>query len=537
MIRGSMRRFLDRKKDVCKRPGARRLMVEPLEERSLLAAVTASLGPDNDQFKSAIPLLSGSVVNGSNVGATAEDGEPAHADDEVQHSVWYKMTVPAGMLATITVTPTDLTFDAQVAAYTGPSVDALVFETSRNTGGPGAVEKLELSNSSGAAANFAIAVDGLAGSMGLFKISAVLNTASGPANDDFDRAIPLPLGTEIAGTTTIATAESGEPPHAGDAAQESVWYSVTAPSGATVIVTARPEYDAQLAAYLGAAVGSLSLVTSANNGGSGVAEQVQLTNSTANPVTYKIAVDGPAGDSGDFTIIAEIAGVNHAPTCSILFPPSSTDEDALQTVPGVVTHCLANDADQTVSFTIAVDKPELFTTPPAVNAAGTLTYDPAPNVHGEGIVTVTITDTGGTTNGGGDTTIRQFSITIEKPHRWHNTKHPINVDADGSYSSGDTILLLNFLNSRLESAGPGPVPNDAPYFGEAGFYAYIDVDPDGNINATDTITVLNFLNSRLPGAGPGPIPSGEGEAAAELDDADLFALLAGDIASQARRRR
>src|SRR5207249_4050379 len=123
-------------------------------------------------------------------------------------------------------------------------------------------------------------------------------------------------------------------------------------------------------------------------------------------------------------------------------------------------------------------------------------------------------------------------------HRWHNSRNPVNVDADGVYSAGDTVTLLNFLNSRQPGAGPGRVPDDAPYFGEAGFYGYLDVDPDKNINPTDTIMVLNFLNSRLPGGGPGPLGEGEGEGeAAAADDSALLALMAYDVAFQAKRRR
>ena len=63
------------------------------------------------------------------------------------------------------------------------------------------------------------------------------------------------------------------------------------------------------------------------------------------------------------------------------------------------------------------------------------------------------------------------------------------------------------------------------------------------MTASDTITVINWLNSRLSGAGPGPVDPGdaEGEAsnAYESTDSmnDLLTLLAMDIVSQPKRRR
>ncbi|MEO7318033.1 MAG: hypothetical protein ABIZ56_03480, partial [Chthoniobacteraceae bacterium] len=49
---------------------------------------------------------------------------------------------------------------------------------------------------------------------------------------------------------------------------------------------------------------------------------------------------------------------------------------------------------------------------PAVSLDGTLTFTPAAGVSGNATVTVTISDDGGTANGGSDTTQRTFSITL-----------------------------------------------------------------------------------------------------------------------------
>ena len=77
----------------------------------------------------------------------------------------------------------------------------------------------------------------------------------------------------------------------------------------------------------------------------------------------------------------------------------------------------ANEAGQTVTFTVANDTPTAFAPgqQPAVDPAGTLTFQPAFIVLVPITVTVTVTahDNGGTANGGQDTSApQQFTITI-----------------------------------------------------------------------------------------------------------------------------
>jgi hypothetical protein len=73
----------------------------------------------------------------------------------------------------------------------------------------------------------------------------------------------------------------------------------------------------------------------------------------------------------------------------------------------------ANESSQTVSFVVATDKPNLFTVQPVVSPDGTLTF--TPRFLGLGVATVTVraVDSGGTANGGVDTSPPQtFTITV-----------------------------------------------------------------------------------------------------------------------------
>jgi uncharacterized repeat protein (TIGR01451 family) len=84
-----------------------------------------------------------------------------------------------------------------------------------------------------------------------------------------------------------------------------------------------------------------------------------------------------------------------------------------QTVPNWATAISAGPADeagQTVTFTVSASNPGLFTAQPAVAPNGTLTFTPKALALGTATVTVRAVDNGG---GGSDTSPAQtFTITI-----------------------------------------------------------------------------------------------------------------------------
>lgn len=85
------------------------------------------------------------------------------------------------------------------------------------------------------------------------------------------------------------------------------------------------------------------------------------------------------------------------------------------TLPGFVTSFSpgpANEANQKVTFTINVDRPDLFAEPPAIDDAGTLTVTPAPTRTGSATATVVAQDDGGTANGGMDSSTQTFHLGV-----------------------------------------------------------------------------------------------------------------------------
>jgi hypothetical protein len=130
-----------------------------------------------------------------------------------------------------------------------------------------------------------------------------------PANDNFASASGV-AGTSWTrtGSSVNATAETGEPSHAGQAPGFSIWYSWTAPSsGAATISTAGSGFDTVLAVYTGNTVGALTPVAANDNpanGGTAAAVSFQAVAGA----TYRIAVDGKGGTSGSVTLAGNLAG-------------------------------------------------------------------------------------------------------------------------------------------------------------------------------------------------------------------------------------
>jgi hypothetical protein len=86
------------------------------------------------------------------------------------------------------------------------------------------------------------------------------------------------------------------------------------------------------------------------------------------------------------------------------------------TVSGWATGISAGPADesaQTVTFSVSVDKPSLFSVQPAIAPNGTLTFRTKALALGSATVSVRAVDSGGTANGGADTSaVQTFTISI-----------------------------------------------------------------------------------------------------------------------------
>ncbi len=126
--------------------------------------------------------------------------------------------------------------------------------------------------------------------------------------------------------------------------------------------------------------------------------------------------NGGSDTSTPHTFTITVTPVNDAPS----FVPGGNQTAVsllgAQTVSGWATGISPGPADesgQSVTFAVTADKPALFATQPAIAPDGTLTYKPKLLALGTATVTVRAVDSGGTANGGADTSAAHtFTITI-----------------------------------------------------------------------------------------------------------------------------
>ena len=165
--------------------------------------------------------------------------------------------------------------------------------------------------------------------LGLIALIGLATTALGAVpNDNFASAELIPVGFNdwgtVNGTNATATAEPGEPRHAGTAAANSVWYSWTAPKDGTIYLDAfNSSFSARVAVYNGTTLSNLSLVAASESavvGGKGGGARFRASAGT----TYFVAVDTSSGAPGPF-------GLNWAYHSSGLFRFSSATYSCAET--------------------------------------------------------------------------------------------------------------------------------------------------------------------------------------------------------------
>ena len=182
--------------------------------------------------------------------------------------------------------------------------------------------------------------------------------------------------------------------------------------------------------YFGPDVLMMSSDDSGETGSGGAQTDVDTVDITVDPVN-----DAPSFTAGANEMILEDAGA--------------------QSVPAWATAILAgpaNEAGQTVSFDLSNDNNALFSSQPAVDSAGTLTYTPADHANGIAFVAVNAMDDGGTANGGVDTSpVQMFTIEVTAVN-----DEPV-LDPIGDRAV-DEETLLSFTATASD-------PNDTPPHG------------------------------------------------------------------------
>ncbi|MDP9193279.1 MAG: Ig-like domain-containing protein [Acidobacteriota bacterium] len=191
-------------------------------------------------------------------------------------------------------------------------------------------------------------------------------------------------------------------------------------------------------------------------------------------VTVFLTDDGGTANGGDdtspaVTFTINVDSVNDAPS----FVPGGNvtlneDSGAYSAAwATAISAGPANEAGQTVSFNVSSNNNALFSAQPSIASNGTLTFTPAPNAFGSAIVTVSLTDNGGTANGGVDTSAAvTFTITV-------------NAVNDAPIAGADSWNTFGNTELRVDLA-TGTTPNVAATTGSGTGVLHNDADPEGD---------------------------------------------------------
>lgn len=255
-----------------------------------------------------------------------------------------------------------------------------------------------------------------------------------------------------------------------------------------------------------AADGTLSFTPAANTSGSADLTVVLSDNGgTAN---------GGIDATTPITLSITVLDVNAAPSFVAGSSPMVNEDAGAQTIVGWATAIDDGDAGATQVLTFNItgnSNPTLFAAGPAVAANGTLTFTPAANANGAASITLTLSDDGGTANGGSDTSAPQtFSIAVapvnDAPVFTAGPAQTVNEDAapqsvawatgigpgGGSDEAGQalTFNIVSNSNPGLFSAGPAIAAN--------GTLSYT-VAP--NVSGTATLSITLTDNGGLANGG------------------------------------
>jgi len=192
------------------------------------------------------------------------------------------------------------------------------------------------------------------------------------------------------------------------------------------------------------------------------------------------------------TASVTVMAVNDQPAF-LASSPSAVNEDAgAQTVSGWATFDAGpanEDGGQSVSaYTVSnVSSPGLFSAGPAVDISGNLTYTPAADANGSSTFEVAVQDSGGTANGGTDTSaIQTFTITVNAVNDAPviTGQNALDTNEDTALSLGLTDMTVTDIDSSYPTGFSMTVLTGANYMTSGN-----TVTPAANFNGTLTVPV------------------------------------------------
>jgi hypothetical protein len=292
---------------------------------ALLWAVSpsAAAAPPNDDFENATALTTGVPAGGSNVDATAQEGEPVHSTWVASNrSVWFTWTAPQNGLARVSACGSS--FDTVVAVYGGAALGGIyATRIANNDNGCGAAgnDASLAFLTVRAGTTYRIVLDGWTYSdAGDYEIVAGMAAdAAPPPNDDVGAAAEL-RGADLAVTGTNAGATSGWNEWPSRATQLVWWHWVSPVNGQVRVDTCASGFDT----VLGVMRRDGGEWAGGDIAHDGCGDRGMVTLNAVEGREYWIGVGGDAGASGAIDLRIDATPDVTAPTTTITSGPSAT---------------------------------------------------------------------------------------------------------------------------------------------------------------------------------------------------------------------
>ena len=158
---------------------------------------------------------------------------------------------------------------------------------------------------------------------------------------------------------------------------------------------------------------------------------------------------GGVDTSAPQTFTITVHALNNAPTLDALGNVNINEDAALQTVNlAGITSGPSYESSQTLTVTATSSNPALVPNPTvsytSANTTGSISFTPVPDANGSVLITVTVKDNGGTANGGIDTFVRTFTVTVNAVN-----DAPVNHVPGAQTGVLNTSLVFSTATSNL----------------------------------------------------------------------------------------
>ncbi len=217
--------------------------------------------------------------------------------------------------------------------------------------------------------------------------------------------------------------------------------------------------------------------------------------------SFTYTITNGNGRTSTATVNLTVTAVNDPPSFTKGANKTVLEDAGAQTFAGWATSLSAGPSDesgQSLTFHVSNDNTALFSAQPAISSAGTLTFTAAANANGSATVSVYLTDDGGVSNGGNDTSGTQtFTITLtavnDTPSFTKGVNQTVLEDAGAQSISGWAMSISAGPSDESSQTLTFHVSNDnnslfsaQPAVSSSGTLSYT---PAANANGSATVSI------------------------------------------------